>query len=249
MHLPVVLREARDTLVPDMDGPHGPLPPMLLVLTVLTGLVDAFSYLLLGHVFVANMTGNVVFMGFALAGAPTFSLLASVVALVSFAAGALAGGLTVHGARAHRGRQLQRALLVETGFVAAAMIVATVSGEPYTGGGRFTLIVLLGLGLGAQNACVRALAVPDLTTTVLTRTLTGTVADSRLAKGSGSRAGRRVLSAAAMLAGAFLGALALLNGHPTLPLVLAVILLAAMSAVTVPLARSDAAWTGPLSQA
>ncbi|MFG2590020.1 YoaK family protein [Streptomyces sp. NPDC048438] len=243
--MPLVLREARDTLVPDMGGPHGPLPPVMLVLTVLTGLVDAFSYLLLGHVFVANMTGNVVFMGFALAGAAGFSTLASIVALVSFGAGALAGGVTVHRARAHRGRQLQHALLVETVFVTAAMIVTLVSGGPYTGGVRFTLIVLLALGLGVQNAAVRAFAVPDLTTTVLTRTLTGAVADSRFAKGPGSRAGRRLLSAAALLAGAFIGALVLLNGHPTLPLVLAVVLLAVLSTVATLLARTDAPWTRP----
>ena len=46
----------------------GLLPPLLVGLTAVTGLVDAFSYLVLGHVFVANMTGNVVFLAFALAG-------------------------------------------------------------------------------------------------------------------------------------------------------------------------------------
>lgn len=240
-----VLREARDTLVPDMSGPHGPLPPVMLILTVVTGLVDAFSYLLLGHVFVANMTGNVVFMGFAFAGAATFSTLASAVALLSFGAGALAGGIVVHRARAHRGLQLQHALLVETAFVTAAMIVTLISGGPYTGGVRYALIMLLGVGLGVQNAAVRALAVPDLTTTVVTRTLTGAVADSRLAAGPGSRAGRRLLSAGALLVGAFLGALVLLNGHPSLPLILAVILLAVVTTATTPLTRSDAPWTRP----
>lgn len=68
--MPTLLREAWATLVPDPAGRHGPLPPLLLVLTVVTGLVDAVSYLELGRVFVANMTGNVVFTGFALAGAP-----------------------------------------------------------------------------------------------------------------------------------------------------------------------------------
>ena len=72
----------RETLVPRPGGRHGPLPPLLLGLTVVTGLVDAFSYLVLGHVFVANMTGNVVFLGFALVGAPGFSIGASAVALV-----------------------------------------------------------------------------------------------------------------------------------------------------------------------
>ncbi|WUW49389.1 DUF1275 domain-containing protein [Streptomyces sp. NBC_01460] len=243
--VPAVLRDARDTLVPDMTGPHGPLPPVLLVLTVLTGTVDAFSFLLLGHVFVANMTGNVVLLGFSLAGAPGFSTPASAAALVAFAAGALTGGFTVHRARAHRGQQLQHALLVETAFVTAAMTVALVSGRPYTGGARFALIVLLGLGLGVQNAMVRVLAVPDLTTTVLTRTLTATIADSRLAKGPGGHAGRRVLSAGAMLAGAFLGALALLKGHPALPLLIAVALLAAVTTAATLFARSDALWTRP----
>ena len=86
------LRDAWRTAVPDMNDRHGPLPPLMLLLTMVTGLVDAFSYLVLGHVFVANMTGNVVFAGFAIAGADGFSLTATVVALVAFAAGALVGG-------------------------------------------------------------------------------------------------------------------------------------------------------------
>ena len=56
-------------------------------MTLVTGLVDAFSYLALGHVFVANMTGNVVFLGFAVAGADGFSILASLVAGASFLMG------------------------------------------------------------------------------------------------------------------------------------------------------------------
>lgn len=64
------LAELRQTIVPEKHSKQGPLPPLLLALTLVTGLVDAFSYLILGHVFVANMTGNVVLLGFALAGAP-----------------------------------------------------------------------------------------------------------------------------------------------------------------------------------
>ena len=67
----------RETVAPRPGERHGPLPPLLLGLTAVTGLVDAFSYLVLGHVFVANMTGNVLFLGFALAGAPGFSIGAS----------------------------------------------------------------------------------------------------------------------------------------------------------------------------
>jgi uncharacterized membrane protein YoaK (UPF0700 family) len=68
--------EVRETLIPDREAPFGPLPPLLVAMTVVTGLVDAFSYLALGHVFVANMTGNVVFLGFAVAGAHGFSIAA-----------------------------------------------------------------------------------------------------------------------------------------------------------------------------
>ena len=75
------------------DPAHGPLPALLLALTVLVGVVDAVSILSLGRVFVANMTGNVVFVGFALAGASGFSLAASLSALGGFLVGAAIGGL------------------------------------------------------------------------------------------------------------------------------------------------------------
>ncbi|MEU6016455.1 YoaK family protein [Streptomyces sp. NPDC047515] len=244
--MPVVLREAWSTVVPDLNDRHGPLPPLMLALTVVTGLVDAVSYLELGRVFVANMTGNVVFSGFAIAGAPGFSFAASLVALAAFVVGALLGGLIVHRALSHRGRMLLYALLVETVCVLAALIVTVVSGHPFTGGVRFALIALLGLGLGAQNAVSRALAVPDLTTTVLTLTITGIISDSRFVGGGGSKAGRRALSAAAMMTGALVGAAAVLHGHPSLPLLLAVAVLAVASTVAAVLARSDAPWARPV---
>ena len=70
----------------------GPLPELLLTLTLVTGLVDAVSILALGRVFVANMTGNVVFAGFAITGAPGFSLGASLFALGGFLVGAASAG-------------------------------------------------------------------------------------------------------------------------------------------------------------
>src|SRR4051812_35232094 len=83
------------------DPAHGPLPALLLVLTVLAGVVDAVSILSLGRVFVANMTGNIVFVGFALAGAPGFSLAASLSALGGFLVGAGVGGLSADPLRPH----------------------------------------------------------------------------------------------------------------------------------------------------
>src|SRR5271166_5650503 len=84
------------------DEHHGPLPALLLGLTIVTGLVDAVSILSLGRVFVANMTGNVVFIGFALAGAPGFLLAPSLSALAGFLGGAGLGGQMVARLRSHR---------------------------------------------------------------------------------------------------------------------------------------------------
>src|SRR5207244_13159687 len=78
------------------DPAHGPLPALMLLLTVLTGVVDAVSILSLGRVFVANMTGNVVFIGFGLAGASGFSLSPSLSALGGFLVGGRRGGGALH---------------------------------------------------------------------------------------------------------------------------------------------------------
>ena len=98
--------DAWQTLVPPAGDRHGPLAPLLLTLTVVTGLVDAFSYLVLGHVFVANMTGNVVFLAFALTGAKGFSIGASLAALAAFVVGALGSGRLVARLGPRRGRML-----------------------------------------------------------------------------------------------------------------------------------------------
>lgn len=132
-----VVRDARATVLPDPADRHGPLPPVMLALTVVTGLVDAFSYLTLGHVFVANMTGNVVFSGFAIAGAAGFSLAASLAALAAFGAGALLGGRIAHRCRAHRGRVLHVALVLETVLVLAAYVVARYDAPPGAAGARY----------------------------------------------------------------------------------------------------------------
>jgi uncharacterized membrane protein YoaK (UPF0700 family) len=71
------------------------------------------------------------------------------------------------------------------------------------------VIAVLALGMGVRNASVRKLGVPDLTTTVLTMTLTGLAADSRVAGGTGAGSVRRISAVLAMLLGAVAGALLL----------------------------------------
>ena len=235
------LTEVRETLLPDRTGAHGPLPPVLISMTLVTGLVDAFSYLVLGHVFVANMTGNVVFLGFALAGAPGFSVTASVVATLAFAAGALIGGRVGAWHRDHRGRLHSVAAAFQAVFLAAAVILAA-AGNPGDAGFRYALIVALGASMGIQNASARKLAVPDLTTTVLTLTITGIAADSKLAGGPGSKSGRRLLSVATMLVGALAGAVLIRHAQAWWPLLIALAVIVVGAAATYRLGRPDPAW-------
>ena len=241
-----ILTEAWQTLVPERESRHGPLTPLMVLLTLVTGFVDAYSYLMLGHVFVANMTGNVVFVGFAIAGETSFSVAASLTALAAFAVGAAAGARLTHEYRVHRGRLLYAALLIEFTLMVAAYFIAQLAPSPLANSGiRYLLIVLMGLGMGVQNSAARTLAVPDFTTTVLTLTITGASADTRLAGGSGGRIGRRLLSVVAMFLGALLGAIAILHGHPGISLLCAVVLLAVATLVASRTIGSDEAWTRP----
>jgi uncharacterized membrane protein YoaK (UPF0700 family) len=237
------LQDAAATLRPPPGDRHGPLVPMMVVLTLLTGLVDAVSYLRLGHVFVANMTGNVVFLGFALAGAGGLSATASLLALATFLLGALAGGWLAARNVAHRGRLLRAATVAQAVLICLALVVALAASEPFATGLRYALIVLLALAMGVQNAAALRLAVPELTTTVLTRTLTGLASESPLVGGAGAHPARRTIAVAAMLAGATAGGLLTLHVSIAATLALALALGSALALAAHALSRSSAAWT------
>ncbi|WP_329103196.1 DUF1275 domain-containing protein [Micromonospora sp. NBC_01699] len=181
--------------------PQGPLPGLLVGLTVVSGLVDAFSLLGLGRVFVANMTGNVVFLGFAIAGTGGVSIEASLLALAAFALGARLGGRWAADRTPHRGRLLAVATGVQAGLVVIAAIVVSVVGVPNLAT-QLGLLGLLGLAMGGQNGVVRRLGVPGLPTTVLTRSITGLVVDA----GHAPLSPRPLLSVLALLCGAIVGA-------------------------------------------
>jgi uncharacterized membrane protein YoaK (UPF0700 family) len=190
---------------------------VLIALTLLSGLVDAVCYLGLGRVFTANMTGNVVVIGFAAAGAPGFSIPASLTSLLVFLVGAVAGGrISQH--LGTRSRALAVAIWCEAAFVGAAAVVAFAASTVAAGWGRYTTIAILAFAMGIRNAVIRRLAVPDMTTTVLTQTLTGLAADSFLAGGPNTRAGRRIAAVVAMAAGAAAGAWLYLHHGAALPL-------------------------------
>jgi uncharacterized membrane protein YoaK (UPF0700 family) len=185
------------------------LLPLMLTLSLTTGLIDAVSVLGLGKVFTANMTGNVVFLGMAAAGASGFVPSLYIVAIASFMGGAVtAGRIGRHEVQLSLRRWLVTSASVEAILLWAAAWTAAdydVAGGAI-GATLYAVIVLTGIAMGFRNATVRQLKIPDVTTTVLTLTITGLAADSTLGGGTNPNWGRRIASVGTMFAGAAIGA-------------------------------------------
>jgi uncharacterized membrane protein YoaK (UPF0700 family) len=219
---------------------HHPLARALLVLTFTTGLIDAVSYLALGQVFTANMTGNVIFLGFGVAGAGGLTVVGPLVSLVAFLAGAGCGGLLAARFAGRHPEHVARTLAIEVGLLLLACGWCAAVEIRERDISAYVVIALLALAMGVRNATVRKLAVPDLTTTVLSLTLTGLAAESPVTGGSGRGSARRIAAVCAMLLGALAGAL-LLEVGIVLPLAAAAALALATWLVYVPAARREAA--------
>lgn len=188
----------------------------LFLLTFSTGLIDAVSFIALGHVFTANMTGNIVFLAFAVAGVPGLSFSRSLSSLAAFMVGAVIGGrLNLHFGKGTRRRWVNAAAASEVFFLLLAVAVAFRAGSPNDEVGThvaYAVIVLTAMAMGVRNAVVRKLAIPDLTTTVLTLTVTGLAAESSLAGGNNQRWFTRTAAIVTMLIGAYTGAILLRFG-------------------------------------
>ncbi len=149
------------------------VPLLLYLFTAVTGLVDAVSYIGLGHIFTANMTGNIVLLGFAFAGVPGLSALRSLTALAAFLVGAVIGGrLATTLAPLSSNRWRMTAFGCEAVLLLGSTLASIVS-VPSDSTRLYAVIVLTGLAMGLRNATVRKIAQPDLTTTVLTLTTSG----------------------------------------------------------------------------
>lgn len=178
----------------------------LLLLTFATGLVDAVSVLVLGHVFVANMTGNVIFLGFWFVPDSGVDLTAAIVAFVSFVAGTVLGGRLAR----HLDSEVRRWLTVALGVEVVALLVLSVLAGTgvleYHDDGKLILIAGLAVVFGSQNATARLFGIQELSTTVLTSTIVGLGFDSRLAGGTGEREKLRYTVVLTMCGGAVVGA-------------------------------------------
>jgi uncharacterized membrane protein YoaK (UPF0700 family) len=206
----------------DAPIPDRLLPALLFALTVMTGFVDAVSYLALGRVFTANMTGNVVLLGFAMADTPGLSVARTGAALGAFVVGATIGGRVAAATAGQRLRSTSIGAGLEAVLLLVAAALAARAGEDLLRDRMrlYALILLIGLAMGIRNAVVGKLAERDLTTTVLTMTITGIAADSSLAGGKNPGWSRRAASVALLFAGAAAGAFLLRHSLP-LPLAIA----------------------------
>jgi len=182
---------------------------MMLALTFTTGIIDAVGYLGLDRVFTANMTGNVVILGMAIAQADGLPILGPVIALVAFLVGAAAGGRLLRGSRkGWSGRSTIAFSITGTvllGLGLTCFLVVPEEGTPWA----YTITGLLGAAMGVQAAAARKIAVADVTTVVVTSTIVGLASESKLAGGDGKNFPRRVLAVVMILVGAGVGALLL----------------------------------------
>jgi uncharacterized membrane protein YoaK (UPF0700 family) len=214
------------------------LPAMLLVLTAVTGVVDAVSYLALGHVFTANMTGNVVFLGFWAGGAPDFSVVLSLLAIVAFMLGAVAGGRLGRKTGGHRGRLFAVSSAVQTAAVGGALLVSLGLFGLRESVSAHVLVLLLAFAMGLQTASARLLGVADLTTVVLTLTVTALSTDP-----IHPNTGRRLAAVAAMFVGALAGAVLILQAGMGAALAFALALLLLNTLAGWRWSSSTDAWT------
>jgi uncharacterized membrane protein YoaK (UPF0700 family) len=178
----------------------------LLLLTFATGLVDAISVLVLGHVFVANMTGNVIFLGFWFVPHSGVDMMAAVVAFVSFLGGTIIGGRFIRHLEHDTRRWVTISLAVECVVLVTLSILAGTGVLRYHDNTKLILLAGLAVAFGSQNATARQFGIQELSTTVLTSTIVGIGVDSRLAGGTGQREKLRYAVVLTMCGGAVVGA-------------------------------------------
>lgn len=227
-----------------VDERDGPLPAMLLALTMLAGVVDATSILALDHVFVAAMTGNLVILGLGLAGAAGFSVVSSALALAGFLVGVLCGARICRRASDHRGRALRNTTIFKAVLAVPVTATVLIVGDDLSPGVRTTVTVLLAASMGSQLALIRYLKVPDLLTAVLTLTMTGMLTE----RGRGGRDPavlRRGLALVAFAVGVVAGGLLIRLVAVGAALLFGLLLILAVGVSTHLVSRQPAPWSAP----
>ncbi|MFF4369580.1 YoaK family protein [Streptomyces sp. NPDC001594] len=197
------------------------LTVLLLVLTWVTGLVEAVSLLALGPVFTAMQTGNVLFLSFGPAHQGHLPALAPGVSLLSFALGAVCAA-RLEGAAQARGRHwFVLGLSVEAALITVAAGIGWDLAPRYGSPAARHLLTAsaLAVAMGFRNVTSMRVALPGVPTTLVTRTMTALLGGSALghdsAFGYGTGAwGRRAWAVSAMFTGGLTGGLLVRAGCP-----------------------------------
>ncbi len=152
---------------------------MLLLLTLAAGSVDAISYLGLGHVFTAMMTGNTVLLGLALGQGQIAAASRNILALLGFGGGVILGATIAERDRSQSDwpPAVTRALALEGVLLGAFAAFWHLTGPARGEASLYSLIVLTAVAMGVQSAAVRRLGVPGIATTYITGTLTSLMVD------------------------------------------------------------------------
>jgi uncharacterized membrane protein YoaK (UPF0700 family) len=181
---------------------------LMLALTFSTGVIDAVGYIGLDRVFTGNMTGNVVILGMALTGANNLPIVGPSIALIAFLAGAVVAGRVLRPIRTGWTGRATTLFGVVAGIILALSIVLFAVVETPVLPLALSVTAALGFAMGMQAGTARHIAVKDVTTVVVTSTLTALAADSWLAGGSGQpwkrRAGAVILIGLGAVTGGFL---------------------------------------------
>lgn len=189
--------------------PAGTHLGLMLALTFSTGIIDAVGFLGLDRVFTGNMTGNIVILGMAVTGADDLPVVGPILALVGFMIGAAVAGRLLRDLVAGWSTRTTVVFGVVATVLIAAAVVMIVLADP-TEALLLGVTAALGLAMGAQAGAARHIAVKDVTTVVVTSTITGLAADSVFGARIEEHPWRRRAGAIALIgAGAAVGAVAL----------------------------------------
>ncbi|MFJ6200083.1 YoaK family protein [Micromonospora sp. NPDC092111] len=222
----------------------------LLVLTAATGAIDGVSYLALDRVFTGNMTGNVLFIGFGLAGVSGLPALNNLVALLTFMLGAVLAARLTRGAPGPARLPRSGLAVLVAGSVGTLVLAGLWLGTGAPGHGAMLVTTgLLALVLGAQAAAVRHIGIRDLSTVVVTMTMVHLSTDSRAAGGVGASWARRFGAISAMGLGAFVSAVLTLRVDGAVALLVAGGLMAVGTGLIAVVRRREVAAGSPAPDA
>jgi uncharacterized membrane protein YoaK (UPF0700 family) len=215
---------------------------LLNALAVSSGAVDAISFLALGKVFSAFMTGNIAFLGLRVAGAPAPGLVSIVVSMAAFAVGVYVSTRIVKPSEGSGMWCQEVTVALGASLIAHAAFLAVwfaSTGQPSIDVAH-VLLGLWGVAMGMQSAAVRTLHVDGVFTTAATATIIFLVAD--LTNWSATVEERRRLAGVlvSLFVGASAGGLLLVRAHIYAPVLPFVITLGVVATAATALREHDA---------